>query len=104
MVDKITLKELYNIIFNNASEDRDKALILYKSILQKIDKDKDHHSLLGPVIVKYLERSNKTTDQLLKLANLIQDHEMDDSFSDEEKEKLLDEINEIKREAGEGIE
>ncbi len=90
---EVTIRDLCEIIFENAKEDRDKALILYDSGIKKIKKDSSNHAVIGTVVAKYLERSNKTNDQLLNLMRILKEYEPDNSISDEEKDKILDEIS-----------
>jgi hypothetical protein len=92
---QVTVLELCEIILSNAKEDREKALILYDSALTKIKKDSSNHAVIGTVVAKYLERSSKTNDQLLNLMRLLREQNIDDDapMSNEEKDRLLDQIN-----------
>ena len=65
---KITL---WREIYNNAIADRELAAIVYTGLWSKMGDEIAHHGIYGPIIAKYLERMNRTTDQLLKLAELI---------------------------------
>ncbi|MFH1947059.1 MAG: hypothetical protein ABIJ23_02800 [Candidatus Magasanikbacteria bacterium] len=89
---EITIKDLCEIIFDNAKEDREKALILYESGVKKLKQDSSNHSLIGTTIAKYLERSSKSNDQLLSLMRLLSEHNIDDSITEEDKNNLLDRI------------
>ena len=88
------MKDLCDIIFENAKEDREKSIILYESGLKKIKQDDSNHAIIGTVIAKYLERSSKTNDQLLNLMRILKEYEPDDSISEEEKDKILEQIKE----------
>jgi len=93
-MDGTTLKDLCEIIFSNAKEDREKALALYESGLSKIRQDESNHAIIGTVVAKYLERSSKTNDQLLNLMKVLKEYEPDDSISDEDKDRILEQIKE----------
>lgn len=91
----IKLEDLYKLIMSNAIIDRDIAINLFLDLKKDIDKNRDKHMLAGPIITKYIERSNRANDQLIALAKLIQGYDVgeEEQMSDEEKDKILDEIN-----------
>jgi hypothetical protein len=63
---------LWRQIYINASNDRDLAAIVYTSLYAHMNQSEvAHHAIYGPILSKYLERMNKTTDQLLKLAEIV---------------------------------
>lgn len=63
---------LWRQIYEMAQKDRAFAEIMYTNLFYQMGStDITKHSIYGPIISKYLERMNKTTDQLLKLAELI---------------------------------
>ncbi len=62
---------LWQEIYNNATTDRENASILFTDVLIQVKGNSANHNILGPVIVKYIERMSKANDQILKLAELI---------------------------------
>lgn len=64
-------KKLWREIYENANDDRTRASLLYADLYQKVANSTDGHILLGKQITQYLERMNKSNDQLLKLAELV---------------------------------
>lgn len=62
---------LWQEIYSNAATDRENASILFTDTLMQVKGNAANHNILGPVIVKYIERMSKANDQILKLAELI---------------------------------
>ena len=62
---------LWQEIYNNAVTDRENASILFTDTLMQVKGNAANHNILGPVIVKYIERMSKANDQILKLAEII---------------------------------
>jgi len=64
-------KLLWKEIYENAVNDRENAGILFTDTLMQVKGNAANHNILGPVIVKYIERMSRANDQILKLAELI---------------------------------
>ncbi len=64
-------KHLWREIYENAIVDRMNAYMLFTDVYSTMTGDKADHVTLGPMMAKYIERMNKSNDQLLKLADLI---------------------------------
>ncbi len=64
-------KMLWQEIYNNAITDRENASILFTDTLIQVRGNAANHNILGPVIVKYIERMSRANDQILKLAELV---------------------------------
>lgn len=64
-------KILWQEIYNNAVTDRENASILFTDTLIQVKGNAANHNILGPVIVKYIERMSRANDQILKLAELV---------------------------------
>ena len=64
-------KLLWREIYENAIIDRMNAYMLFTDVYGCMTGDKADHVTLGPMMAKYIERMNKSNDQLLKLADLI---------------------------------
>lgn len=74
-------------IYTNAFKEIDMAYRLFDEAYAATDLSSDvNHAELGPVFVKYLERANKANEQLLKLANMLEEAE------EKSEENALDDI------------
>lgn len=81
---------LWTEIYKNAITDRESASILYTDTIMQLKGNTANHTILGPVVVKYIERMSRANDQLIKLAEIItkEDNRPLDSDS------IFDQINE----------
>lgn len=68
-------KGLWKEIYENCIVDRENAFLMFTKLLVMVTEDAASHAIHGTTIAKYLERMNKANDQLLKLAELLQDAE-----------------------------
>ncbi len=66
-----TKEQIWNEIYQNAFQDREKASMLVTNLWKEITADPEKHALYGTTISKYLERMSKSNDQLVKLAELM---------------------------------
>ena len=64
-------KALWKEIYENAINDRENAFILFNEAYSSMSNTTAEHISAGPILNKYLERMNKSNEQLLKLADLI---------------------------------
>ena len=64
-------KMLWKEIYENAVTDRENAYILFHEVYSIMSQTAAEHISVGPIMNKYLERMNKSNDQILKLADLI---------------------------------
>jgi hypothetical protein len=62
---------LWTEIYKNAITDRESASILYTDTIMQLKGNAANHTILGPVVVKYIERMSRANDQLIKLAEII---------------------------------
>ncbi len=62
-------KLLWKEIYENALYDRTNAEILFTEAYSSMQQNE--HITIGPVLTKYLERMNRSNEQLLKLAELV---------------------------------
>ena len=81
-------KLLWREIYNNSIIDRMNAYMLFTDIYTTMQGGTNDHVQLGATMSKYIERMNKSNDQLIKLAELIAKEEekaasidIDDMFS-----------------------
>lgn len=68
-------KMLWKEIYDNAINDRMNAFMLFTGIYTNMGNSTNDHISVGPTLSKYLERMNKSNDQLIKLAELISKEE-----------------------------
>ena len=64
-------KLLWKEIYENALTDRQNAYILFVEAYSAMSNTTAEHLSLGNTLTKYLERMNKSNEQLLKLADLV---------------------------------
>ena len=64
-------KHLWREIYENAITDRENASLLFTDAYSKMQSGTAEHMSLGPIMAKYLERMNKSNEQILRLAELI---------------------------------
>ncbi len=62
-------KMLWKEIYENALRDRANAEILFTEAYTTMQSNE--HLSIGPILTKYLERMNRSNEQLLKLAEII---------------------------------
>jgi hypothetical protein len=81
-------KMLWKEIYYNAQEDRERASLLLTGAMMVMEQTQTAHTMVGTIMTKYIERMSKANDQILKLAELIQNA---GSKSEEEEEELSEE-------------
>ncbi len=64
-------KFLWKEIYENALVDRNNAYMLFTNLYNTMGSAATEHTTFGQLLTKYIERMNKSNDQLLKLAELI---------------------------------
>lgn len=62
-------KMLWKEIYENSLRDRVNAEILFNEAYTTMQANE--HVTIGPILTKYLERMNRSNEQLLKLAELV---------------------------------
>ena len=75
-------KMLWKEIYSNSISDRERASILFTEAYKAMSGGSSDHVTLGTTMTKYLERMGKSNDQILKLAELIQKSEIDETKVD----------------------
>jgi hypothetical protein len=65
-------KLLWMHIYKHAMEDRTNAYMLFVELYVMCKNTPADHNLNGPLLSKYIERMSKANDQILKLAELIE--------------------------------
>lgn len=64
-------KFLWKEIYENAIVDRNNSYMLFTNLYNTMGSASSEHTTFGLLLTKYIERMNKSNDQLLKLAELI---------------------------------
>jgi len=64
-------KMLWREIYENAVADRENAGMLFTDAYTQMQSGTAEHVTLGSTMAKYLERMNKSNEQILRLAELI---------------------------------
>ncbi len=64
-------KMLWKEVYENALTDRQNASMLFTDAWKQMSGGTSEHATLGSTMAKYLERMNKSNEQILKLAELI---------------------------------
>ena len=77
-------KSLWKEIYENAISDRENAFILFSEAYTNMSNAAHEHISVGPILNKYLERMNKSNEQLIKLAELLSKAEEQSSKIDPE--------------------
>ena len=79
---------------NNITEDRAATKTLLMNLMKYMQSSDDRHREVGLVAAKYLETLQRSNEQLVKLAALIQKKaSQNQNISEEDKQELFDIIN-----------
>lgn len=79
---------------NNIIEDRAATKTLLMTIMKFIQTGEDRHKEVGLIAAKYLETLQRSNEQLVKLAALLQKQETStDGITEQDKQELFDLIN-----------
>ena len=90
------LKVLIEEATRNASEDRAATKVLLTNIMKYMQSVDERHREVGLIAAKYLETLQRSNEQLVKIAALVQKKEAltkSTSMSVEERDELFDLIN-----------
>ena len=75
-------KLLWKEIYENANLDRQNAHVLFVEAYTQMRTGIAEHAAIGAILSKYLERMNKSNEQLLKLAEMIAKAEVENNKID----------------------
>jgi len=94
-------KELKNLdtylqdAIQNIEEDRAITKTLLLDVIQYVKNSKDNHKDIGHIAAKYVETLQRSNEQLVKIASLLQKRSTESQdMSDRDKNKLFDIIKE----------
>ena len=92
---KQNLKNYIEKATSNIEDDRAATKTLLMGLMKFMKNSDDKHREFGVVAAKYLETLQRSNEQLVKLASLIQKNENNSAeMTDKDKEELFDLINE----------
>ncbi len=95
------LETLIDKINQNITEDRAATKALLASLMKYMMVSEDRHKEVGIIAAKYLETLQRSNEQLVKTAALIQKQSsQDSSISEEEKREIFDLIQDSSNEEG----
>ena len=87
------MKDFINEAKVNITEDRAATKTLLMSLMKYMQISEDRHKEVGAIAAKYLETLQRSNEQLVKLAALMQKNEKQDtSISEEEKQEIFEMI------------
>jgi len=96
-------KELKNFIERanqNVVEDRAATKTLLMAIMKYMQTGDDRHKEVGLIAAKYLETLQRSNEQLVKLASLVQKNERGEAgITEQDKQDLFDMINQVEEDA-----
>lgn len=88
-------KEIINQSINNVDSDKEISLELIEEVFKILKAEPGLHVELGPIMSKYMDNSQRATEQKIKLVKeiiRISEHETDEESIDVDfKEDLMDE-------------
>ena len=91
---KKNLESFIDQATENITEDRAATKSLLMGLMKYMQLGDDRHKEVGLIAAKYLETLQRSNEQLVKLAALMQkDSNGNDSISEEDKQELFDLIN-----------
>jgi hypothetical protein len=80
---------------NNINDDRAVTKMLLMDVVEIIKKTKEDHKDVGAIAAKYVETLQRSNEQLVKIASLMQKRQTEDAnLSDKDKKELFDIIKE----------
>jgi hypothetical protein len=99
-IDSAGLKEkmLWKQIYQNAISDRQSANLCFLDLYPHVKADSDKHATFGTQLGKYLERMEKSNEQLIKLANLVQKALESEKEETTSAEDLFDQMDKMRKE------
>ena len=91
-------KALWRQIYENAVQDRRNSYLMWIDLYKNVHGNTSEHAIHGGTLAKYIERMNKTNEQLIKLAELVQkagEEQIEESFSDDDMYEKITKMNKI---------
>lgn len=89
-------KALWRQIYENAVQDRRNSYLMWIDLYKNVHGNTSEHAIHGATLSKYIERMNKTNEQLIKLAELVQkagEEQIDESISNDDMYDKITKMN-----------
>lgn len=85
-------KSLWKNIYENAITDRNNAYMLFADLYRHVCDNESQHSIHGQTLAKYIEKMTKANDQIVKLAEMIDEQAEAEGEEITDPSKLYDQI------------
>ena len=93
-MEKKTLEQFIDKATQNVVDDRAATQTLLMSLMKYMQSGDERHREFGLIAAKYLETLQRSNEQLVKIASLVQkDTKTSDSITEEDRNELFDIIN-----------
>jgi len=93
------LDETLSSALDNIEEDRTTTKELLQDLMKYLGAAEERHREVGPVAAKYVETLQRSNEQLVKIASLMQKQKSSSfEFSSSDKDQLYDIINDKEKE------
>jgi|TARA_R110002051_G_scaffold296227_3_gene362269 hypothetical protein len=93
------LDETLSSALDNIEEDRATTKELLQDLMKYLGAAEERHREVGPVAAKYVETLQRSNEQLVKIASLMQKQKSSSfEFSSSDKDQLYDIINDKEKE------
>ena len=87
------VKEYINQAVQNIESDRATTSALLVDAMIYLKKNEENHKSVGPIVAKYLETLQRSNEQLVKIASLLQKKQkIDNSITDYDKNEIFEQI------------
>lgn len=88
------LEKFINKAIENITEDRAAAKTLLLALMKHIHQSEERHQAVGLIAAKYLETLQRSNEQLVKVASLVQKKtSTNQEITERDKQQLFDLIN-----------
>jgi hypothetical protein len=100
---KLKMDSLLEKAVKNVENDRKLATELLEDVGEYLGESADRYKEAGMVAAKYLETLQRSNEQLVKIAGILEKTYSDElqDLTDEEKDSLYEDLEEIQKEDGE---
>jgi hypothetical protein len=85
-------KTLWKQIYDNAITDRRNTYIMYIDLYSRVHGNGTEHAIHGTTLAKYIERLTKANDQLIKLAEIIDEAVVSDEDEWQGEDSVYDQL------------
>ena len=87
------VKEYIDQAVQNIESDRATTSALLVDAMIYLKKNEENHKSVGPIVAKYLETLQRSNEQLVKIASLVQKKQkIDNSITDYDKNEIFEQI------------